>query len=476
MARAKSTGRKKASTPKAAEKKTKAKAKSSAKKKPATKTPKRTRTPKKKKVVTTPKPVADKPPQQFEIELILDMRKNARKEEFLVSWVGYPEEDNTWELGRDLKADGHGKAVAAFKRELKKKKAAKAEQAEEDEEEDSSNGAKEEEVAATVASPSTPAKVSVTTVSDGNVGSHAPSTAGSYAFFWAVLLGSILLHFIVVILYEQADQSHGDFIAKGKWKNFLNQAKHWLGVLPPFMSLTVLVSHPAATAPFPKYVTVGLLWIATSTLLQNFNGLFGNEVQSMESIGVLVTFTNVISYIFFANGFSGIRSVSTEKAPASYVWGALWISMFAWEFTIRMENNEYGTIPANGSFIDNTKHLFLNGRVFSPNIENIGMLLSVAKLGSLYYATWSSSACVGHECSIYSHDAIPQHLGLIGMLFLVFANMWGILNFHLDKISWLSIQSINEQKWFDEELQNVIVWVGAGLLTTVGLMEADASN
>jgi len=62
------------------------------------------------------------------------------------------------------------------------------------------------------------------------------------------------------------------------------------------------------------------------------------------------------------------------------------------------------------------------------------------------------------------------------MLLMVFANMWGILNFHLDKISWLGIQSINQQQWFDDELQNVIVWVGAGLLTTVGLMEADASN
>ena len=88
-----------------------------------------------------------------------------------------------------------------------------------------------------------------------------------------------------MILYEQADQSPVGQSpeAQYKWKNFLNQAKHWIGVLPPFMSLTVLVSHPAATAPFPKYVTVGLLWIATSTLLQNFNGLFGHEVQSMES-------------------------------------------------------------------------------------------------------------------------------------------------------------------------------------------------
>ena len=54
--------------------------------------------------------------------------------------------------------------------------------------------------------------------------------------------------------------------------------------------------------------------------------------------------------------------------------------------------------------------------------------------------------------------------------------MWNILNFHLDKIAWLGIKSINQQQWFDEELQNVLVWLGAALLTTVGLMEADASN
>ena len=150
--------------------------------------------------------------------------------------------------------------------------------------------------------------------------------------------------------------------------------------------------------------------------------------------------------------------------------------MFAWEFTIRMENGDYGAMPANGSFIDNIKHLFLNKSVLSLGIGNVSMLLNVAKLGLLYYATWRSSACVGHECSIYSHDAIPQHLGLIAMLFLVFANMWNILNFHLDKIAWLGIKSINQQQWFDEELQNVIVWLGAALLTTVGLMEADASN
>ena len=57
------------------------------------------------------------------------MRRNSkRQEEFLVSWLGYPEEDNTWELGKDLKADGHGKVVTAFKKELKSKaKTAKVE-------------------------------------------------------------------------------------------------------------------------------------------------------------------------------------------------------------------------------------------------------------------------------------------------------------------------------------------------------------
>ena len=437
---------------------------------------KRTKTPKKKKTVTpTPPPPSDTP-QQFEIDLILEMRKNSkRQEEFLVSWVGYPEEDNTWELGKDLKQDGHGDVVKAFKKELKKSGGAKKKKTP-----TPKTVVKKEEEEAETKSASTPAKLTVieTDDSSSSSSSNAPSTAGSYAFFWAVLLGSILLHFIIVILYEQADRSPVGQSpeAQYKWKNFLNQAKHWIGVLPPFMSLTVLVSHPAATAPFPKYVTVGLLWIATSTLLQNFNGLFGHEVQSMESINVLVTFTNVISYIFLANGFSGIRSVSMEKAPANYVWGALWISMFAWEFTIRMENGDYGTMPSDGNFVDNMKHLFVNERIFSPKIENVGMLLSIARLGLLYYATWRSSACVGHECSIYSHDAVPQHLGLIAMLLMVFANMWGILNFHLDKISWLGIQSINQQQWFDDELQNVIVWVGAGLLTTVGLMEADASN
>ena len=87
---------------------------------------KRTKTPKKKKTVTpTPTPPSDTP-QQFEIELILEMRKNSkRQEEFLVSWVGYPEEDNTWELGKDLKQDGHGDVVKAFKKELKKSGGAK---------------------------------------------------------------------------------------------------------------------------------------------------------------------------------------------------------------------------------------------------------------------------------------------------------------------------------------------------------------
>ena len=49
------------------------------------------------------------------------MRRNAncQKEEFLVSWQGYPEEDNTWELGKDLIADGHGGAIEAFLRTLK---------------------------------------------------------------------------------------------------------------------------------------------------------------------------------------------------------------------------------------------------------------------------------------------------------------------------------------------------------------------
>ena len=463
--RSKSKSKKRSATPKAAAKKPKAKAK---KKAPAKS--KRTKTPEKKKTTPTPKPVET---PEFEIEEILEMRRNSkRQEEFLVSWLGYPEEDNTWELGKDLKADGHGKVVTAFKKELKSKaKTAKVEKTpppapvvEDD---------AEEKLEAGPSSPVAP-KSPATIVAVDSAGSG--SSAGSYAFFWAVLLGSILLHFIVVILYENADQSNGDFIAQGKWKNFLNQAKHWLGVLPPFMSLTVLVSHPAATAPFPKYITVGLLWIATSTLLQNFNGLFGNEVESVESISVLVVFTNVVSYLFLANGFSGVRSVSVESAPVSYFWGALWISMFAWEFTIRMENGDYGAMPANGSFIDNIKHLFLNKSVLSLGLGNVSMLLNVAKLGLLYYATWRSSACVGHECSIYSHDAIPQHLGLIAMLFLVFANMWNILNFHLDKIAWLGIKSINQQQWFDEELQNVIVWLGAALLTTVGLMEADASN
>ena len=110
--RSKSKSKKRSATPKAAAKKPKAKKKAPAKSK-------RTKTPEKKKTTPTPKPVET---PEFEIEEILEVRRNSkRQEEFLVSWLGYPEEDNTWELGKDLKADGHGKVVTAFKKALKSK-------------------------------------------------------------------------------------------------------------------------------------------------------------------------------------------------------------------------------------------------------------------------------------------------------------------------------------------------------------------
>ena len=99
------------------------------KKAPAKKTTKakaRAKTPaKKKKKAKEPAPEADDVPN-FVVDKILEVRKNKRKNEYLVSWKGYPESDNTWELGIDMKKDGHGEAIKTFQREQKARKASSA--------------------------------------------------------------------------------------------------------------------------------------------------------------------------------------------------------------------------------------------------------------------------------------------------------------------------------------------------------------
>ena len=63
--------------------------------------------------------------ETFEIEKIIAKRKNGRKNEYLISWKGYSENDNTWETGIDLKKDGFGELIKKFDREQKKKKSPK---------------------------------------------------------------------------------------------------------------------------------------------------------------------------------------------------------------------------------------------------------------------------------------------------------------------------------------------------------------
>ena len=54
---------------------------------------------------------------EFQIERLLEDRVTAKGEvEYLVSWLGYPESDNTWETESDLLEDGHGETVEAYNR------------------------------------------------------------------------------------------------------------------------------------------------------------------------------------------------------------------------------------------------------------------------------------------------------------------------------------------------------------------------
>lgn len=99
-----------------AKKKTPAKKKASAKKKAPAKKKARAKTPAKK---SKKKKVALDEFPRFVVDRILDVRKNGRKNEYLVSWKGYPDSDNTWELGVDMRKDGHGNAIRIFEKERK---------------------------------------------------------------------------------------------------------------------------------------------------------------------------------------------------------------------------------------------------------------------------------------------------------------------------------------------------------------------
>lgn len=433
-------------------KKKKAPAKKTTKAKARAKTPAK----KKKKKAKEPAPEADDAPN-FVVDKILEVRKNKRKNEYLVSWKGYPESDNTWELGIDMKKDGHGEAIKAFRREQRALKASPA-PAKAATPVKATTPAK-----ATPAKATTPAATAVEEIAEEaaespNAGVNTP---GSFAFYWAVMIGIIVSYTLIELLLENAHKApllSGD---NTKWVSFLAAAKHWIAVLPPVISVVVLVSHPGSTAPFPKYLSVGLAWIATNNFLNHFTGMLGpsDRADMAEHSAMLLTINKLIAYLFLSNGFNGPRGKNRRGPPSSYVWGAVWFFLLAWEFLNRMELGLFSPDIQLG--MQNIAELPAKFMAIKPLTAQGLLFLNVLEVCTLYYAVWRASACIGHGCSVYSHDAVPQHVGVVAMLFLVFANMSPIL---LDGV---------EHAWFTKFLPIVLRWVGGALLTTVGLWDAE---
>jgi hypothetical protein len=59
-------------------------------------------------------PPVDPEKKRWEVERLCDKRPKRRTFEYLVKWMGYPEDENTWEKKKDIDAD----AVAAYEASL----------------------------------------------------------------------------------------------------------------------------------------------------------------------------------------------------------------------------------------------------------------------------------------------------------------------------------------------------------------------
>lgn len=301
----------------------KKRAKTPAKKKPATTAAK------KKKTATAPKEEEeddnDDETPKFVVDKIIDTRKNGRNNEYLVSWKGYPESDNTWELGVDMKKDGHGASIKKFDRERKKQK-------KETKSTPVKNATPVKTIPHNTASPSpsgrsegSPTKPSSI---DESESSGSVNTAGSFAFYWAVIILTTVAYTLIEFLLSNAHEApllSGD---NTKWVSFLAAAKHWIAVLPPVISVIVLISHPGSTAPFPKYISVGLAWIGTNNFLNHVSGMLGsngNDATEMaENSAMLLTINKLIAYLFLSNGFGGPRGKNRHGPPKIYAWGIVW--------------------------------------------------------------------------------------------------------------------------------------------------------
>jgi hypothetical protein len=72
---------------------------------------------------TPPRASATDYDEDFHVQAILDEQTDARGNRmYLVKWLGYPDEENTWESRSDLLVDGHKDAVTQHERKTKGKK------------------------------------------------------------------------------------------------------------------------------------------------------------------------------------------------------------------------------------------------------------------------------------------------------------------------------------------------------------------
>jgi hypothetical protein len=439
---------KKSKSPAPPKKKAVAKAKS---KSPVRKKAPRRKTPppaKKTKAVTVEPTTVPHPGEEtpvFKVNEILDTRKKGRVVHYLVSWVGYPPEDNTWETASDLKMDGHAAAINKFTAARKKSEKATKEAAAADATQEQSSSENEEVPALTQQTP------------DANVDSV--NSVGSFMFYWTVMVCTIVTYTMIQILLNGT----GDLISfhpserdHNKWAAFLSQASPWVAILPPFISVVVLISHPGSTAPFPKYLSVALVWISTHNFLEHFAEMELQGENIKDSVTILLALTSIIAYTFLANGFAGPRGDNRHPAPGHMLWGAVWFFLWTWEFVNRVDKHMF--------------HKSIEGgiKTFPQDVWNTGdyttqatILLKIAELVALYYAVYKASTCIGHGCGLYSSAAVPQHIGVVAMLFIVFANMFPII-FHE-----------TEHAWFMTYVPKVLSWLGGALLTTVGLWDAD---
>lgn len=427
----------------------------------------------------------------FQVEAILDDKKPRNKERlYFIKWVGYGDDENTWEKESLLLEDGLGDVVDAYKkekkerkkreREAKKKNPAKSRRGRTKSPGNSTKGKKlkKEKTPKKESKKSpTPKKSSAKKKATKSPRSKTPPRASKSSpdarspavedaasmqatieenfkvkheeafsqvqtfLWWGVFLIFACSHVLLTVLFhENADENEA-------WVKFLKIARSITACLPALIALSGLVAHPNSSRSLPKYLSVSIVWFAAVEILRQLSAWgFDSDQELMR----LVTLgAGCVARIFACIGFQSSEQFGSSGPSISL------IRVLPFGILVYFIVNE---LSLSGGPLEK-----VSGGDITPATALFGIIIITSGL-----AGWRSAARVGYgDIGWRSRRATKQIIGVVACLVMMFALM---IDFEGTQVLRIPILASGKYANMRSTYRLCAEWLTVGLLATSALM------